>query len=474
MMRGSPVTDTTIKEEKKKPRLDANYWKLWTASVISNVGDGIGAIAYPWIASSVTRNGLLIAGIAIAQRLPWLVFTLPAGVITDRFDRRKIMVLMDIIRAALIGGMALIVFARQDGLPTPDVIEQGLPFAEDLTLYWVLLVGALLLGFAEVLRDNTSQTILPSIVDAEDLESANGRMWAAEVVSNSFVGPFVGAVLLGIALSLPLGFDAVSFLLAAVLVATMKGAFAPQRAVDAGAEQPNWKDEIREGFRWLRAHSVLWPMAIILGILNAAFAGQTAVFVLWAQEILGADARILAYLGTAGAVGGVVGSVLAKRIAERAGSGTALAFTLVIMAVLPAFTGLLRDWWAVWLLVIIGSLAGMVWNVITVSLRQTIIPDDLLGRVNSVYRFFAWGMMPIGLLAGGLVMRSTEIFANRDLALRMPYFVAAVVLTVVAVWAIPQLTTEKLEAARAAGIAAREQREAHKRQTAERDTTSDG
>ncbi|VAV95588.1 antibiotic efflux protein [hydrothermal vent metagenome] len=468
------MSDPAIKEEKRKPRLDTNYWKLWTASVVSNVGDGIGTIAYPWIASSVTRNGLLIAGIAIAQRLPWLVFTLPAGVITDRFDRRKIMVLMDVIRAALIAIMAFIVFGRQDGLPTPDIIEKGLPFVEDLALYWVLLVGALLLGFAEVLRDNTSQTILPAIVDSDDLETANGRMWAAEVVSNSFIGPFVGAVLLGVALSLPLGFDAVSFLLAAVLVATMKGAFAPSRSAEAADGRPNWKDEIREGFRWLRAHTVLWPMAIILGILNAAFAGQTAVFVLWAQEILGADARVLAYLGTAGAVGGVVGSVLAKRIAARLGSGTALAFTLVAMGVLPAITGFLRDWWAVWLLIIIGSLAGMVWNVITVSLRQTIIPDDLLGRVNSVYRFFAWGMMPIGLLIGGLVMRTTEVLANRDLALRMPYFVSAVVLTLVAVWAIPKLTTKKLEAARTEGIAAREQREAHKRQTAQRGTTSDG
>lgn len=468
------MSDTTIKEEKKKPRFDANYWKLWTASVISNVGDGIGFVAYPWIASSVTRNVLLIAGIGIAQRLPWLVFTLPAGVITDRNDRRKLMVSMDLIRAVLIGVMALVVLGRQDGLPTPAVVEAGLPFAEDLTLYGVLLVGALLLGFAEVLRDNASQTILPAIVDADDLESANGRMWAAEVVSNSFIGPFVGAALLGVALSLPLGFDAVSFALAAVLVATMKGTFTPQRAEDTPGERPNWRVEVREGIRWLRAHRVLWPMAIVLGILNAAFAGQTAVFVLWAQEVLGVDARGLAYLGTAGAVGGVVGSVIAKRVAERVGSGTTLAFTLVVMGVLPAVTGFLHDWRAVWVLFAVGALVGMVWNVITVSLRQTIIPDDLLGRVNSVYRFMAWGMMPVGLLVGGLVVRITEVFTDRDLALRMPFFVAGAVLITITIWAIPRLTTEKLEAARAEGIAAREQREADKREAVERETMNDG
>ena len=451
------MAETKHQESRTKPRFDANYWKLWVASVISNLGDGIGIIAYPWIASSVTRNPLLIAGIGVAQRLPWLVFSLPAGVITDRYDRRKLMVMMDFTRAALIGVMAIVVFGRQGSLPAPEIIEQGLPFVEDLTLYWVLLVGAMLLGFAEVLRDNASQTILPAVVDADDLESANARMWGAEVVANSFVGPFVGSILLGIALSLPLGFDAASFAIAAVLVALMKGSFAPKRASSAG-ERPNWKDEIREGVSWLRGHEVLWPMAIILGLLNAIIAGETAVFVLWAQEILGVDARQLAYLGTAGAVGGVAGSVLAKRVTARLGSGTALAMTLTATAVLALLTGFVRDWQLAWVLVIVGVFTGTVWNVITVSLRQTIIPDDILGRVNSVYRFFAWGMMPIGLIVGGATVKITEALADRDLALRMPFFVAAAAATLLTVWAIPKLTTEKLESARAEGVAARELR----------------
>ncbi|VAV95579.1 hypothetical protein MNBD_ACTINO02-3012 [hydrothermal vent metagenome] len=464
------MAETRNPVRRARPRLDTNYWKLWVATVVSNIGDGVGAIAYPWIASSVTRNVLLIAGIGLAQQLPWLLFALPAGVITDRYDRRKLMVTMDVVRAALVGVMAFVVLSRQDGLPTPDIVEAGLPFAEDLTLYGVLLVGAFLLGFAEVLRDNASQTILPSIVDTDDLETANGRMWAAEGVSNSFVGPLIGAALLGVALALPLGFDAVSFAIAAVLVATLKGTFAPPRAKGATADRPKWTDEVREGVRWLRAHTVLWPMAVTLGLMMATFSFQSVVFVLWAQEILGADARILAYLGTAGAIGGVVGSLLGKKTAARVGPGTALFLALIILAAVPGIVGFVRDWRIVWLLLGIAAFVGTVWNIITVSFRQAIIPDDLLGRVNSVYRFVSWGMLPAGVITGGLVVRATEVAAGRDLALRMPYLVAAIFTLGIALWARPKLTTEKLEVARAAGDAARRERDAAKGDTPDADS----
>jgi len=464
------MAETRNPARRARPRFDANYWKLWVATVVSNIGDGVGAIAYPWIASSVTRNVLLIAGIGLAQQLPWLLFALPAGVITDRYDRRKLMVMMDVVRAVLIGAMALVVLSRQDGLPTPDIVEAGLPFAEDLTLYGVLLVGAFLLGFAEVLRDNASQTILPSIVDTDDLETANGRMWAAEGVSNSFVGPLIGAALLGVALALPLGFDAVSFAIAAALVATLKGTFAPPRSGDEFAKRPTWTADVREGVRWLRSHTVLWPMAITLGLMMATFSFQSVVFVLWAQEILGADARILAYLGTAGAIGGVVGSLLGKKTAARVGPGTALFLALIILAAVPGIVGFVRDWRIVWLLLGIAAFVGTVWNIITVSFRQAIIPDDLLGRVNSVYRFVSWGMLPAGVITGGLVVRATEVAAGRDLALRTPYFVAAIFTLGIALWARPKLTTEKLEVARSAGDAARRERDAAKGDTPDADS----
>ena len=159
-------------------RWGRNYRKLFVASTISNLGDGISLIAYPWLASAITRNPLLIALVAVVQRLPWLVFTLPAGVITDRYDRRLLMSGANAVRFVLTAFVAGAVFVRRDALPAPDAVEQ---VAGTETLLYLLLLGAtLLLGVCEVLHDNSAQTFMPSLVADEHLERANGRLYSAE------------------------------------------------------------------------------------------------------------------------------------------------------------------------------------------------------------------------------------------------------------------------------------------------------
>jgi len=221
------MTDTAASEkaEKKKVPLGANYWKLWTASVTSNLGDGVAQIAYPWLASAVTRNAALIALIAIAQRIPWLIFTLPAGVITDRVDRRKIMSATSVFRTVLTLGVAAVVYLNQDVLPSPGDVASGSIGEPNTVVYITLLVSALLFGFAEVLYDNAAQTILPAIVEPEGLEKANGRLWGAEMVMNQFVGPPLGSVLIGVAFALPFFFDAGTFAIAAALILALSGVF---------------------------------------------------------------------------------------------------------------------------------------------------------------------------------------------------------------------------------------------------------
>src|SRR5918996_1659971 len=201
----APHAPTRSEGRRMSKPLGASYWKLWTASVISNLGDGVSIIAYPWLASALTRNPLHIAAVAVATRLPWLLFALPAGVITDRVDRRRLVAWMDVFRFLFTFGIAVIVFLIQSDLSSPEAIEGGLatpPESAGLLLALVYL-AALLLGTAEVFRDNSAQTLLPSIVAKENLEKANGRMWGAEMVMNSFVGPPLGGILLAVAFSLP-------------------------------------------------------------------------------------------------------------------------------------------------------------------------------------------------------------------------------------------------------------------------------
>jgi MFS family permease len=452
-----------------KTRLSANYWRLWTASVISNLGDGVAAIAYPWLASAVTRDPVLIALIAVAQRLPWLLFTLPAGVITDRVDRRKIMVVMDAVRAAATALVALAVLMEQSDLPSSSEIAGGTAGTGNLSLYFVLIVAAVLMGMAEVLRDNAAQTFMPSLVAADQLERANGNLWGAEMAMNSFIGPPLGSLLLGVAFALPFFVDAGSFAVAAGLVFLISGDFRTRKRTEAqSGGRVNWKGEIKEGFLWLWRHPVLRPMAVILGFLNALGMLIFATFILFAQENLdletglftgvlrpvaeffGADtvaAFIFAVLMMAGAIGGILGSVLAPRVAKRLGKGPSLYMTIALGAITAAIIGMATRWWIVFLMFAVETFTAVVWNVITVSFRQSIIPDELLGRVNSVYRFFAWGMMPIGSIIGGVVVAIFTPLVGRSDALRWPFYLTAIIYAALLVYAIPRLSTARLEEA---------------------------
>lgn len=432
-----------------KDRLGKNYFKLFGASTISNLGDGIGLIAYPWLASALTRNALLIALVAVVQRLPWLLFSLPAGVLTDRRDRRSLMVLANVVRTVLTLGVAFVVVAQASELPGVDILndpEAQLP--TNVVLYLLVLFATLLLGTAEVLYDNAAQTFMPAIVHTEQLEKANGRMWSTEMVANTFVGPPLGAVLIAAAFALPFFVDAATFAVSAVLVALVPRT-AP-KASSGSSPRTSWRSELAEGVRWLWNHELLRPLAIILGFLNALGALTGAVLILFAQEVLETSATEFALLTTGGAVGGLVGGWTASNISRRIGSGPSLYITLLGGAVTNIAIGLSSSWMFAWVMFAFSTLTAVLWNVITVSLRQTIIPDHLLGRVNSVYRFFAWGMMPVGSIVGGMIVLVADATVSREWALRLPALIGGALHVLLFVYAAPKLTTAKIETARAA------------------------
>jgi MFS family permease len=431
-------------------KLGSSYWKLWTATAISNLGDGVSMVAYPWLASAVTRSPILIAAAGFASRLPWLIFTLHAGVLTDRFDRRKLIVAMDFMRGLLTVFVGLVVFFNKDSFPALDELTTITNLETNWPIYFTLLITAFLFGLAEVLRDNSAQTLMPSVVDKENLEKANGRMWSAESLTNSFIGPPLGSLLIGIAIFIPFFFDAVSFFFAVALIASLKGTFKPV-ADDKPREKINFKAEIKEGYVWLWAHPLLRPMAIILGSMNGLGTMVGATFILFAQEVLETSVFTFALLGTAGAVGGTVGGVLAPKISAKLGSGRSLAMTLAAAPIGSLIIALTTTWQVVWVVVVFETFFAVLWNTITVSLRQSIIPTHLLGRVNSVYRFFAWGSIPIGMFVGGGLVSALTLVISRENALRAPYLFGVVLGLLLWALAAPRLTTAKIEAARKAG-----------------------
>ena len=372
--------------------------------------------------------------------------------ITDRVDRRRLVVIMDALRAVVTIGVALAVLAFQSDLSSPELIATGQadPPARAGLLLAVLYVSATLFGIAEVLRDNAAQTLMPSIVDKENLERANGRLWGAEMLTNSFVGPPLGGFLLAVAFALPFFVDAGTFAVSAAMVAFLAGSFRAQGKGVPGT-RPSFGTDLREGFRWLWNHRLLRTLAIVLGLLNAAGGATEATMVLFAQEVLLLDATGFGLLASAGAVGGILGSFAASAVSKALGPGRTLVIAMTVFITTFTVIGFARSATLVWAMFAIRTFVVVLWNVITVSLRQAIIPDHLLGRVNSVYRFFGWGMMPIGIFLGGLLVEIVTRLADRDLGLRAPFFAAGALTLGLMAFAIPRLTTAKIEAARAAG-----------------------
>ncbi len=288
---------------------------------------------------------------------------------------------------------------------------------------WLLYAVSFALGIAETLFDNAAQAFMPSLVHRAVLERANGRLYAGETVANAFVGPPLGGLLFAVAASLPILLDAGTFAVGAGLIAWIGAGTLVRRrpATDPAAPvEPAvpMRTRIREGLRWLWAHRLLRTLAVLLGLMNGTMMAATATFALFATDpdILGLDEVGFGLLLTAAAAGSVLASVVADRLVARIGRGPVLWSTLIGTALVPIGIGLSSDVLAVGALFALEGFVGVVWNVVTVSLRQTIVPDELLGRVNSVYRFLGWGSMPVGAFLGGLV---ADAFG-----LRAPWFVA--------------------------------------------------
>ena len=390
------------------------FVRFAASSGLTNLADGVATVAWAWLASLLTRDPFLIALVPVALRLPWFAFAIPAGVTSDRMDRRALILRMDALRAVAFGTVALSLWSA---VPLPDPPARGVA---DLPVFLILVAAALLVGVAEVYRDNAAQTMIPSIVPHDQLERANGRLWSVELTGNALVGPAVGALLIGYALPLPFALNALAYVLAIVLLAGIRGSFRPQVVRDR-----NWRAEVREGFAFLAGAPLLRTLAWITGFWNLLFQMVLIALILHVQENLNASAFVYGLILAAGAVGGILGGMCGDAIIRRLGPGTTAQWMLFASA--PAFLaiGLAPGPVALAIVLLLFEFTGLVWNTVSVSYRQRAIPDHLLGRVNSLYRLLAWGMMPIGLLLSGLIARGAEQVMARELALMMPFFAAA-------------------------------------------------
>ncbi len=390
------------------------YQRFVAASGMTNLADGVAVVAWAWAASLLTRDALLVSLVPVALRLPWFLLALPAGIVTDRVDRRRLIVAMDGVRAA---AFVLAAAAELLALPLAVAPDAGV---SDAGLYAVILIAALVVGGAEVFRDNAAQTMLPAMVSDAELERANGRLWSVEMVANALIGPVVGAFLIGLWLPLPFVLNALAYGLAMWLMLQIAGDFRAERVA-----APNWRRELGEGMGFLRDAPLLRTMAWTTGFWNLFHQMVAIALVLHAQENFDLSASAYGLMLAGGAIGGVAGSLMGPWIAARLGNARTMQWMLAASPVAFFIIAFAPSPMVIAATLAFMEFTGLVWNVVSVSTRQRMIPDALLGRVNSLYRLLAWGMIPLGLLLSGLVVRLADGVVVRDTALILPFLVAA-------------------------------------------------
>jgi MFS family permease len=363
------------------------FKKQWVASAVSNIGDGMEGAAGPLLAASLTGDARLIAGVGVAQTLPWLVLSLPLGVMIDRMDRRSLMIRANWIRCILFGIIAVLV-------------------ATDNISIAVLIGIIAAVGVCEVVFDMTAQAFLPAIVPAEMLEKANGRLFATEVICNSFVGLPLGAWAFVAASGTPFAVNAASFGVAAYLVGTIRIAPAGEPALCPTETRPPFVAQLREGMTWLLRHRLLCTMAVMLGICNMSTMMGEVLLVKYASDELGVTGRGFGVLLAVMSVGSIVGGLAGDRVGARFGTAPAMLLPYLTFTLASLSMGLFTSIPVAVAASAATAIAGTIWNVVTVSLRQKIIPQELFGRVNSAYRFLGTGFIAVGSLIGGFIANS--------------------------------------------------------------------
>src|SRR5919197_3142349 len=267
--------------------LGTNYWRVWTSSAGSNLADGTFWIAFPLLAIRLTDSPALVAGVAIAGRLPWLFFVLVAGALADRLDRRRTMLTVAVFRTIVSAGVAVGGFAGIVTLP-------------------ILYLVALLLGIAETLFDTAAQSLMPNVVRPEQLSDANGRLYAVELTMNQFVGPPIGGVLSGVSIAIAFAGSALGYVVGVASLGAVRGSFRPASSETRGSIL----SDIRVGLAFLFRHRLLRTFAFMVGVMNLASSAVFAVFVLYAVRPgpMGLTELEFGILTTGLAVGSLVGS----------------------------------------------------------------------------------------------------------------------------------------------------------------------
>ena len=382
--------------------LGADFWRLWTSSAVTNLGDGITMVAGPLLVASITTSPAAVAGAVFAQQLPWLLFALISGAWADRLDRRRLVVVVNVMRAVVLGLLTGAVAAGVASVP-------------------LICAVFFLLGTGETLADSASAAFVPAVVPPDRRPRANSLMYANFNVLNQFAAKPLGGWLFVVAAAVPFGVNASTFALSAALVATIRSVPGPpdRRPVR------RLRADIAEGVRWLSRHRLLRTLAVTMAVGNVVFCAAFAVFVLYVTQRLGLTEVGYGILLVAFAAGGLQGTLVAPVLTRRVVWSVLLRTGLLVEVALHATLAATRLPWAAAAMIVVFGIHTTVWGVVVTTIRQRDVPPAMYGRVTSVHAFLDLGGAALGSLLGGAIAAAVGLTAI--------YWVAAAAMTVVAV-----------------------------------------
>lgn len=372
---------------KKSLSLGKSFDRLFQSTLASHISDGLLAASGPLLAATLTRDPILIAGIAALNMLPWLLFGIPIGGIVDRINRRQAMVFSAIVK---LGSAAAIAIAISAGVMS----------------IWVLYVAIFLIGIADVVADTAMQSMLPQLLKSHQIETANSRFNIAQTILGNFIGTPIGGLLYALAIWIPFAANSLGYAVAAALLI-----FIPIKVraewdnamVRAEEVKTKFSEDIKFGIQFLLKHKVMLRLVITTAIIAFCFNASTATFILFLLEVMGMPEEWFGFILAIEGIAAILGSVHAPVLSRRFGRSRVLAWALIGSCLAVGLSGFAPNLFALIPLMLAFQYLIAVWNILLMSTYHELIPNHLFGRIHGTRRTLVWGIMPIGSLIGGAV-----------------------------------------------------------------------
>ncbi len=393
----------------KTDKLGSGFNRLFGASVLSNLADGLLATAAPLLAISLTKDPVLISLLSALVMLPWLLFAIPIGLIVDRVDKRLLMTFTNSVRFVVAGLLAFSI--------STDFIS----------IYWLFL-AAFLIGICEVASDTAAQSLIPVLVEKKHFDRANSRLNIAETVIQGFIGAPLSGFLYAAAIVLPFALNSLGFLIAAIFVFLIPA----HLIVDSRSktvpkpEKKSFSADIRFGLVYLWHDRDLRGLVTVTTSLGFFYSLSTSTTILFLTETLKLDPKYFGLLMAGAGSGAIIGSFVTPKIAKKFGRGNILALAIFISSFSILLEGLSPNYWFFGVVGFISAFFITNWNILLMSCYQVLIPAELYGRIHGARRTFVWGVMPIGAFLGGVIAKS---------GLRLPLIIGGIATTLISLTA---------------------------------------